>query len=73
MLGGLSSGVFGLLVLVGIFWLCRELFCWYWKFSRMVELAENQRAELVAIKGLLRQLVDQGRGQGKAEPAADPE
>lgn len=60
MLGTLASGLFGLAVIVGIFWLCREIFCWYWKFNRMVELAELQRLELIAIKGLLKQMVAQG-------------
>lgn len=67
MMSSLFSGVFGLVVLVGIFWLCREIFCWYWKFNKMVELAEAQRMELVAIKGLLERLVDQSTGQSKGQ------
>jgi len=62
MLGGLVPGLFGLLVLFGIFWLCRELFCWYWKFNRMVELAEAQRQDIAAIRGLLARLVEDKGG-----------
>ena len=33
-------------VLVGIFFLCRELFCWFWKINRRVELLEKIAKQL---------------------------
>ncbi|HVN90370.1 MAG TPA: hypothetical protein VMT61_11200 [Candidatus Binataceae bacterium] len=37
----LSSGIIGLLVVIVIFLLIREVVCWYWKINRMVELLES--------------------------------
>lgn len=61
-----------LVVLAVLFFVCRELFCWYWKFNRMVELNELQRRELVEIKGLLTKLVAQVPN-AKVIAAAPPE
>ena len=56
----------GIVVLVCVFWLCRELFCWYWKLNAIVAQSEQQTLELIAIKKLLRQLVEQGAPKGSA-------
>ena len=32
---GLLVGVF---VLIGVLFLCRELFCWYWKINRIIDI-----------------------------------
>lgn len=66
MFGGAVFAIIALVVTAGIFWLCRELFCWYWKFNKMVEFAELQRLELIAIKGLLKKLVAQGEAKAEA-------
>jgi hypothetical protein len=38
--------VIGLIVIVGIFLICRELICWYWKINKMVKLMEAQNEYL---------------------------
>ena len=30
-----------LLILIGLFFLCREILCWYWKINKMVENQEE--------------------------------
>ena len=44
-------GFIGLLVIIGIFFLCRELMCWYWKINQSLENQEK-------MISLLQQLVD---------------
>lgn len=39
----------GILLLIIIF--CRELFCWYWKLNRIIELLEEQNRLLRAKLG----------------------
>lgn len=46
-MGGYSSGpsylsffIF-LLILIGLFFLCREILCWYWKVNKMVQNQEE--------------------------------
>ncbi len=45
--GAIFGGIIGLAILVGVFWLCREIFCWYWKISEinlnLAALLEEQK------------------------------
>lgn len=45
----LATLIIFLLVLLGIFLLCRELNCWYWKINRRIELLEEQNNSLKTI------------------------
>ena len=38
--------IFGIIVAIGVFFLCRELMCWYYKINRLVELMEEQNSLL---------------------------
>jgi len=41
--GGGGGGlwfIIGILAFVVIFFLCREVMCWYWKINRIIELLE---------------------------------
>lgn len=40
-MGNTSIGLIGILVIIGIFFLCRELMCWYWKINRSIENQEK--------------------------------
>ena len=40
-IGSLVGLIVILLVLIGIFFLCRELLCWYWKINRMIEIVDG--------------------------------
>lgn len=33
----LYLGIVGIFVVIGIFFLCRELMCWYWKINKHLE------------------------------------
>lgn len=44
----------GLAVLIGVFFLLREVFTWYWKINRRVELQEQQLRTLLEIHKLLK-------------------
>lgn len=41
--------LFALLITILVFFLFRELFCWYWKINRSIELQENILKELQKI------------------------
>jgi len=44
-MGGGSVGTIVIIiaVFIGIFFLCRELICWYYKINRLVALTEEQK------------------------------
>lgn len=33
--------LFCLIILIGLFLLCREVMCWYWKINKLVALLES--------------------------------
>lgn len=37
-MGSVAAVVVALVLVVGIFFICRELICWYWKINEAVEL-----------------------------------
>lgn len=41
--------LFALIITILVFFLFRELFCWYWKINRSIELQENILKELQKI------------------------
>ena len=45
----LATLIVFIFVLLGIFLLCRELNCWYWKINRRIELLEEQNNSLKTI------------------------
>lgn len=45
----LATLIVFLLILLGVFLLCRELNCWYWKINRRIELLEEQNNNLKTI------------------------
>lgn len=47
-----------LLLSVGIFILCRELICWYWKINQQVE---NQQEIIRLLKKIAGEPIDQSR------------
>ena len=56
------TGVTMIVIIVAIFFLCRELMCWYWKIN------EHLRVQ-TEIRDLLKKLVDQGRLKQEEGPA----
>ena len=43
------SGIAGLVVLIIIFLICREVICWYWKINESVELLKDIKSELQVL------------------------
>ena len=38
--------IFSIILAIGVFFLCREIMCWYYKINRLVELMEDQNSLL---------------------------
>jgi len=38
--------IFSIILAIGVFFLCREVMCWYYKINRLVELMEDQNSLL---------------------------
>lgn len=55
----------GLAVLIGVFFMLREVFTWYWKINRRVEIQEKQLQTLLEIYKLLKK-EREGEGDGSA-------
>lgn len=53
-MGNMPIGLIWLLAIIGIFFLCREIMCWYWKINKSI--ANQER-----IIELLETLVKQGQ------------
>jgi hypothetical protein len=52
--GDIFGGAFiGLIIIIVIFLICREIICWYWKINQRVLLEENILKELKNISSLL--------------------
>ena len=45
----LVTSLIGLVVVLLIFLICREVICWYWKINKVVELLEKQNKLLTSI------------------------
>jgi len=46
----LISSLIGLLIVLVVFLICREVVCWYWKLNKIVELLEEQNKLLGSLK-----------------------
>jgi len=44
------SSLIGLLIVLVVFLICREVVCWYWKLNKIVELLEEQNKLLGSLK-----------------------
>lgn len=53
-MGNMPIGFIWLLAIIGVFFLCRELMCWYWKINKSI--ANQER-----IIELLELLIKQGQ------------
>ncbi len=51
--------IIGFLFVLLLFFICRELICWYWKINLINRNLEQHTLELVAIKGLLKKILAQ--------------
>jgi hypothetical protein len=65
------GGIIGLVVLIGIFLLCREIICWYWKLNKIVYFQEYQVNLLKLIHKELKKLNATGDRVEDVEPS-DP-
>jgi hypothetical protein len=45
--------ILGIVVVIILFFLLRELFCWYWKINSIVDLLEKQNKLLFNIQNQL--------------------
>ncbi len=58
-----------LVIFAVVFMLCREIFCWYWKFNTMVEQGKRQNELLEDVCAILRRIADATERQtSKQEP-----
>ncbi len=46
----LIGSLIGLLIVLVVFLICREVVCWYWKLNKIVELLEEQNKLLTSLK-----------------------
>jgi len=44
-MSGINTLMLFMAITIGVFLICRELICWYWKVNRMVELSELRLSE----------------------------
>ncbi len=43
------SGIFGIAVIIGVFLVCRQFVCWYFKLSEIADLLREQKNLLTQI------------------------
>lgn len=48
-LGGGVGILVALLVVIGLFFLCREIVCWYWKINQIVTINQNIDKNIVRM------------------------
>lgn len=41
--------IIGLVIIIGILWICREIVCWYWKINDNIKLLTEIRDELKSM------------------------
>lgn len=61
----------GLIVTVGLFFLMREVFAWYFKTNQQIELGEAQLAWLTEIAATNEKILVELRSLNTSQPAAN--
>ena len=61
--------IIGVIVAIVLFLILREVFCWYWKINRVVELLEQQNSLLRSLLGNFNNSSSSG---GNSPPAGPP-
>ncbi|PRC92723.1 hypothetical protein [Solimicrobium silvestre] len=51
---GIAAIVIFLVITIGIFVICRELVCWYWKINKSIELQQEIAQSLKEIAATLK-------------------
>ncbi|NLD74499.1 MAG: hypothetical protein GX649_17500 [Chloroflexi bacterium] len=58
-----GGGIISILIAIGVFFILRELVCWYWKLNELVRLQEAQLTALKAISEDIRTLLHGNEGK----------
>jgi hypothetical protein len=67
----ISGILIALLILAVVFFILREMFCWYWKINRLVDLQEKQNALLEKLSGQLSRSVSPDKDKAQSSDITD--
>jgi len=53
------SPIFMLIILIGIFLVCREVMCWYWKIGEIIKLLQKNVDQTAHTNSLLTAILEE--------------